>query len=260
MERETETSVRIRAFRAIDDYQSSLRFFEGHRKVLDNHGIDKVTSSNLDWASNPSVFAVLVESLDGTKAYGGARIHAYDGIHPLPIQEATGLMDPHIHEAVNERARKGTGEICGLWNSVEVANMGIGSYFSTMVALSLTTQIGLDSLFALCSPYTVRFSQWVGCRILTTVGNNGTFYYPKLDLIATVLVDDDVTNMPNADPIAREKILNLRRHPFQVIRDAAPIKKIEFEITYDIVIPGIKPNEFKISGEKIIKENITDAY
>lgn len=249
-----ETTVRIRAFRAIDDYKSSMKFFEGHRKVLDNHGIDKVTSSTMDWAFNPAVFAVLVESLDGAKAYGGARIHAYDGITPLPIQDATGIMDPLIHEAVNDRARKGTGEICGLWNSVEVAGMGIGSYFATIVAISLTTQIGLDSLFALCSPYTVRFSQWVGCRILTTVGNNGTFYYPKLDLLATVLVDDDVTNLPLADPIAREKIFSLRNYPFQTIRDSAPIRKIEFEINYNLIIPGIKEREFKIVNEKEIKE------
>jgi len=85
----------------------------------------------------------------------------FDGINPLPIQAATGPMDPAVHEAVLSRADKGTGEICGLWNSLEVAHYGIGSFFATIVAISITTQIGLDSLFALCSPYTVNFTMVV---------------------------------------------------------------------------------------------------
>lgn len=92
-----QPEVRIRAFRAIDDPESSQRFIDGHRKVLEVHGVKKVTSANNSWAENPAVFVVIVESLDRKKVYGGARVHAAGGTQPLPIEEATGFMDPKIH-------------------------------------------------------------------------------------------------------------------------------------------------------------------
>jgi len=70
-------TVRIKAFRAINDQAACQRFIDGHKKVLENHGVDKVTSSNNEWAYNPSVFVILVESVDGQKTYGGSRIHAF---------------------------------------------------------------------------------------------------------------------------------------------------------------------------------------
>ena len=119
------TSVRIRAFRATDDYESCQRFIEGHRKVLDNHGIERVTSSNNEWAFNPSVFVVIVESLDRQKTYGGARIHAFRENDLLPFESATAEMDPAITGIIRNYSKSGTGELCGLWNSIEVAGLPI---------------------------------------------------------------------------------------------------------------------------------------
>ena len=84
------TEIRIRAFRATDDYETCLKFYEGHKKVLENHGITKVTSSSHDWAFRNSVFVIVVESLDKSKLYGGARIHCADGINSLPIETSSG--------------------------------------------------------------------------------------------------------------------------------------------------------------------------
>ena len=47
------TEVRIRAFRAIDEPETCHRFIEGHKKILENHGINKVTSSNNEWVKTP---------------------------------------------------------------------------------------------------------------------------------------------------------------------------------------------------------------
>ena len=72
-------------------------------------------------------------------------------------------------------------------DSKEVAGFGIGSLFPSRVAVALATQIGINTFFTLCSPTTVRFKDWIGGQILTDVGNNGTFYYPKIDLLATAV-------------------------------------------------------------------------
>ncbi len=93
---EVTTDIRIRAFRATDDPETCLKFIEGHRRVLSIYGLEKVTTNTDAWMYNPAIFVIVVESLDGQKLYGGARVQAADGIMPLPIEEATGEMDPKV--------------------------------------------------------------------------------------------------------------------------------------------------------------------
>ena len=223
--------VRLRAFRAIDDPRSCELFVEGHKRVLTSIGVEKVTSSNNDWVHNPAAFVMIVESLDKGHIYGGARIHVAGGTEPLPIEQATGALDPSIYDMVYQYAQKGTGEGCGLWNSREIAGYGIGSIFLTRVGVAMSTQIGLDSLFGLCAPYTVKMAQSVGYEIEEGIGKNGTFYYPKLDLVATVLI------LSVADEENREAINSLRSNLTGVRIEE--LRKKRIEIHYDIEIPNM---------------------
>lgn len=236
--------VTIRAFRAVNDPEACDRFISGHRRVLEAHGVKKVTSSNDDWKYNPAVFVVNVESHDKTKVYGGARIHVADGLTPLPIELAAGYKDPAIYSRVHEARRYGTGELCGLWNSIEVAGMGIGSYFATRAAVSISTQIGIKSIWGLCAPYTVRWAQRLGSEIVKDIGNNGTFFYPKLDLIATVVLMSDSNDLSHIRPYERERIVQLRKHPNQINLEPPPGKRHEVEIKYELEIPETYEEEF----------------
>lgn len=240
------TELRIRAFRATDDPETCNRFIEGHRKVLEHHGISKVTSSTDTWATSRAVFVVVVESLDGEKLYGGARVHASDGITKLPIEEATGYMDPNIYEIVKFHAQNGTGELCGLWNSKEVAGLGVGSLFPSRAAVVIANQIGLTTMFSLCSPATVRFNQWIGSNVLTSVGNKGIFYYPKLDLVATAVFLEDAVTLKDAHPREREKMLFLRDNLHYVTQEKAPFKNVVVDVQYDLLVRGADMAEFKV--------------
>ena len=242
--------IRIRAFRAIDDPESCQKFIEGHRHVLEHHGIIKVTSSNNEWANNPAVFVIVVETLDGQKLYGGARVHAANGITKLPIEDATGYLDDRIYDIVAQSAQNGTGELCGLWNSKEVAGLGIGSLFPSLAAVVIAEQIGLSTMFSLCSPATVRFNQWIGSTILKRVGNEGTFYYPKLDLLATAVFLSDADTLLHAHPREREKMLLLRKNLRTTSMEKSPFKDISVMVHYDLEIPGVNVNEFKIPLKK----------
>lgn len=243
---DARTEIRIRAFRAVDDPETCQKFIDGHRNVLEYHGIIKVTSSNNEWANNPAVFVIVVESLDGSKLYGGARVHAADGITRLPIEDATGYMDEKIYEIVAICAQHGTGELCGLWNSKEVAGLGIGSLFPSIAAVVIAEQLGLSTMFSLCSPATVRFNQWIGSTVLKTVGNDGTFYYPKLDLLATAVFLSDAETLANAHPTQREKMLYLRKHLKSVSEEKSPFKNISVIVHYDLEIKGARKDEFHI--------------
>ncbi|MGI8636863.1 MAG: hypothetical protein ACR2KZ_15830 [Segetibacter sp.] len=243
------TDIRIRAFRATDDPETCLKFIHGHRKVLSIYGIENITTNTDDWMFNPSIFVAVVESLDGQKLYGGSRLQAADGIHPLPIEEATGKLDDKIYDIVAHHAQFGTGELSGLWNSKEVAGLGVGSLFPTRVCIAIASQIGLNTMFSLCSPTTARFNEWLGSKVLENVGNKGTFYYPKLDLLATAVFLSDAKNLSETHPREREKLLFLRDNLNCVVEEKSPFKKISINVHYDIKIKTANTEEFKIPME-----------
>lgn len=247
------TDIRIRAFRAIEDPETCLKFINGHRRVLSIYGIENITTNTEDWMYNPSIFVIVVESLDGDKLFGGARVQAADGIHPLPIEEATGEMDRKIYELVEHYSQFGTGELSGLWNSKEVAGLGIGSLFPSRVAVVIAAQLGLTTMFSLCSPTTVRFNQWIGSKVLTSVGDNGTFYYPKVDLLATAVFLDDVENLSGAHVREREKMMFLRKNLKCVLPEKSPFQNTQINVHYDLNVESADINEFKIPVKNLVK-------
>lgn len=229
--------VRLRAFRAIDDPEACELFIEGHTHVLTSIGVTKVTSSKHDWIHNPAAFVLIVESLDKKKVYGGARVHVAGGNEPLPIEQATSGLDASIFDLVWTYAQQGTGEICGLWNSREIAGFGIGSIFLTRAAVAISTQIGLSTLFALCAPYTVKMAESVGYEIETSIGNQGTFYYPKLDLLATTMLLKDVPTLTKAVEEDKEAIFKIRENK-NIIR-TEELRRKQITIYYETEIPNL---------------------
>lgn len=229
--------VRLRAFRAIDDPQTCELFIQGHSHVLTSIGVTKVTSSKNEWTKNPASFVMIVESLDGRRVYGGARVHVAGGSEPLPIEQATGALDASIFDLVWNYAQYGTGELCGLWNSREIAGYGIGSIFLIRTAVAISFQLGIQSLFALCAPYTIKPGECVGMEIETTIGNQGTFYYPKLDLLATTMILKDVPELSKAHDEDRKAILKIRED-LNIIR-VEELRKKMITIQYEIQIPHL---------------------
>lgn len=227
--------VRLRAFRALDDPKTCELFIQGHAHVLTAIGVKKVTSSKDEWMYNPGAFVLIVESMDGKYVYGGARVHVSGGSQPLPLEEATGKMDSRIFDLVWKYAQEGTGEICGLWNSREIAGYGIGSIFLTRAAVAISTQIGLKTLFGLAAPYTVKMAQSVGYKIESSVGNEGTFYYPKLDLVATTMFLPDVKELSLAEVDERSAINKMRDN--LITKNIEILRKKELEIEYQIELP-----------------------
>lgn len=236
--------VRLRAFRAIEDPETCEKFIEGHTRVLHSVGVKKVTSNKVDWMYWGSVFVMVVEDTETGEVLGGARIHAHDGINPLPVQDATSYMDDKVIPYIDECGKTGTGEICGLWNSMKVAGMGFGSVFLSRASVAIVDQIGLNNLLALCAPYTVRPAKIFGYSVVEEIGNNGTFYYPKLDLLATFMVMQDAIAMPDAMSVERDKVLDLRKNPFAVVQETT--KVAEVEIKYDLKLTDIPKDTFHI--------------
>ncbi len=227
--------VRITAFRATENPEACDKFIEGHSKVLSSHGVDKVTSSNNDWKYNPEAYVILIETGDGERVLGGSRVHCLGGTQPLPLVPATRDLDKSVIDYVDQLGEKGVGEICGLWNSLEVAGMGVGSIFSIRCAVAILSQLNIQYSLALCSPYTARLAGNYGFNIEESLGNNGTFYYPKLDLLATIVRLDDVHTIPGGNEHEMKRIFNLRENPVQT-KEEKGRKGAEFIIEYNLKI------------------------
>jgi len=230
--------LKIRAFRAVDDVESCKLFAIGHANVLLDYGVTKVTSSKNDWFQNPNVYVVLVTDKESGKVVGGERIHLANNTLPLPIEDAVSVVDKRIYELVKSYSTPYyTGELCGLWNAKDIAGRGV-SWLLTKLGVAIAAMIKMDSLFVLCAPYTVAMCQKAGFDIETSIGDEGTFNYPKLDLIATALLIKDPQVLQSADAEVRNEIFNYINKPIGETIEIGP--RGATEITYDILLPQLE--------------------
>lgn len=230
----------IRAFRAIDDPVSSEKYAKGHLAVLKSVGVTKVTSANLTWMNDPAVFVILVEDKETGTALGGARINLAGGTELLPIESALLRKDPQIIPMVQTSFENGgTGELCGLWNSKSVAGLGIGSIFVTRACIAVLSQLQIKTLYGFAASYTLKMSLNLGYEVITELGENGYFYYPKENLVAYALKLLDVSKLDLANEDEKHHILSLRDSYDQIY--FAETKKGRFKIHYKLSLPFKTP-------------------
>lgn len=226
--------IKFTAFRAVNDRDACMRFVEGHKRVLEIFGITQITSAKADWVLNPDVYVMLVSDADTGKILGGGRVHKANGVNRLPVEEAVGYMDEKIHKLVEDRTPAGTGEIAGVWNSFEVAGLGIGSLYLSIACVAYSAFVGITSLFGLAAPATYRNVYNGGFRPITELGNNGKFYYPKDDMIATVMFNEDIINSPNTVDAQKTIGLEMRRnliYHHEVVSKRGDIVKLTFDLS-----------------------------
>ena len=225
--------INIRAFRAIEDLDSCKAFAEGHANVLRDYGVSKVTSSSTDWFYNPAAYVMIAENKETGETVGGIRIHIADGVTRLPMEDAIAIVDTRVYDLIAKYIPVGTGELCGLWNAKSVAGYGLGSYFLMRVGISVTQQLKLPTLFALCAPHTLQISVEKGFEKETSIGNEGTFIYPKLDLVATSIIIKDTANLPGALPEEKRLVFELRDNPHISRMEHGPKGSIEMSYSLD---------------------------
>ena len=95
----------------------------------------------------------------------------------------------------------------------------------------------MDSLFVLCAPYTVAMCESAGFQIETSIGNRGTFVYPKLDLVATALVVKDMT-LATANPIFRKEIFSYIEKPVNTTTVIG--EKGTTDVSYNLLLPDLQ--------------------
>lgn len=223
--------ITLRAFRAVSDPETCDRFFNGHVNVLRSYGVEPISSSKREWFDNPEVYGVIAER--GDTVLGGVKIHKVGGTQMLPVEDSVGYMDHNVYRVVEESAKDGAGEACGLWNAREVSGWGLSNVMMLAV-VSITDQLDIKWLFGLTSDHTLPLFRKLGYEIIPTLGDNGDFVYPTPEYLARVIKMNAKT-LSGALPYNRDVIMALRAQPEQTRLEKT--KKGVVEIAYQLRIP-----------------------
>ncbi|MBL4656793.1 MAG: hypothetical protein JKX73_02250 [Flavobacteriales bacterium] len=223
--------IKIRLYHAPDELHTCLVYMEEHKAVLVDFGIEMVTSNNNKWVHNPNMLVIVAESLENGDMLAGIRIQLQGGTQPLPIEIATGEKDPKIYDLIEKKAKEGiTGEVCGLWNSRKYKGNGISRILIT-ASTAVLNQFGVTSFFGLCDSSNVAVMQlYGGYDVETSIGNKGTFYYPKLDLLAYAIILKDPDTVKLARQDIKDTIFALRAKPEQ--RKVVQMNKRLLDLNY----------------------------
>lgn len=231
--------LNIRVVQATAEPSIAAAYIDGHRKVLEAYGVTKVTSANTDWKDDPGTYLIVAESEDNGRIHGGGRIQIKTSNVRMPLENAIAILDPKIYQYADAIGYNAVAEYCGLWNSKEIAGYGVGSIILVQIGVAVSSSLGIKKLMALCSPATLANSQRVGFEVIREIGNNGTLYYPKEDLVATALAIHDLHGLPMADPSARKEIFALRGTPVAETEKSGP--KGTLHLIYDLRINELTP-------------------
>lgn len=172
--------------RANQDQSLCERLLDGHRRVLQAYGINNLSSFRTDWFRRDDVIVIAALTPDGEKVLAGARMQPGLVANDFPLHQAVGHVDPNVAKFLEARIPEGVMELSALWNSIELAGMGLGSEFLIEVAMAALPMLDCKHLVALTSPVTRKWREKHGWRMRTELGEDGYFVYPKESLRASV--------------------------------------------------------------------------
>lgn len=164
----------------------SHELVDGHQAVLAAYGIKELKTFNRDWIGNPEVQVIAALSTKSDKVLGGARMYRAHQADDLPLFQAVQDQDPKLREFLAPFIAEGAYEIGGLWNSLELAGMGVEALFLVQAAIAALPMLNARHLFALTSPVTRRMQGAIGFHLESEVGAGGYFTYPTDKLRANL--------------------------------------------------------------------------
>ena len=205
--------VHLRILRASEDVGLCRQMVEGHKRVLRAYGIKKISSFNTDWIGRDDVILIVALSADGEKILAGTRLQTGPEPNSFPLFRAVGTEDETIEPWLKSIIPEGTMELNGMWNSLELAGMGLGVEWMVQSAMASMSMLNLRNLLALTSPVTRRMRDKMGWRIHSEFGNNGYFKYPTDKLRASIEQFIFPDYLPNSEPEVKSFLEDLWAAP-----------------------------------------------
>ncbi|MDA9756527.1 hypothetical protein N9V29_06130, partial [Flavobacteriales bacterium] len=140
--------------RASHDPRLCEKLLKGHKRVLEAYGIKNLSSFRTDWFRRDDVLVIAVLTPDGERVLAGARLQPGLVVNDFPLHQAVGHMDPKVGAFLEDIIPEKAYELNALWNSIELAGMGLGSEFLIQVSMAALPLLEAKHLVALTSPVT----------------------------------------------------------------------------------------------------------
>lgn len=204
--------INVRVFRATSEPDACIRYAEGYLQVLREFDIRHVNPMSLEWTSDPYAWVLAAEDAATGKMMAGGQIRLAAGTAPLPIELAIRELDERISDRIAAFGKNQTAELYGLWNGKEAEGLRLGNYYLPMAALAASESMKVKTLLSLCSPFTYDQYTRLGFEVMHTLGNNGSFFYPKKDLIALGMMVADCNSITSMAPAELELFRLLREN------------------------------------------------
>lgn len=175
----------VRVFRSSGDRGLCEKLVEGHKAVLAAYGIRNLTTFNTDWIGREDVLVIAAIDKE-ERILGGARMQKITELDDMPLYQAIGSQDSDLAGVLTPYLEEGAWELGGLWNSMELAGMGVEAGFLIQAALAAMPLVDARHMFALTSPVTRRMQAAMGFETQGGVGHDGFFIYPTPRLKASI--------------------------------------------------------------------------
>ncbi|MBK8614486.1 MAG: hypothetical protein IPN85_13615 [Flavobacteriales bacterium] len=225
--------IRIRAFRAVDDRASCIRYVYEHSRLLEEIGVSSALLHDDRWCTDERTVMVLAEH-ETLGIVGGLRLQHAAPERRLPVHVALGSRDTGIEKLV-ENARPGMAELCGLWNARRFAGRGV-PWIMTSAAVAAAPRAGVHQLLCLAADYTMKYPLMNGFRVLSQVGEKGAFSYPIPGYTSYLLCHPDTSAMVAGDSTHFRRLNDLRRNTG--ITRLEVTNKVPLLVTYDLDMNG----------------------
>ncbi len=210
-------AARVVVYPANQHEERSHELVDGHQAVLAAYGIKELKTFSRDWIGNPEVMVIAALSTQTGKVLGGARMYRAHIPADLPLFQAVQDQDPKLGKFLEPFIAEGAYEIGGLWNSLELAGMGVEALFLVQAAIATLPMLNARHLFALTSPVTRRMQGKIGFQIEEAVGSEGYFTYPTPKLRANLARFTFPDHVNDADPTVRALLEELWQDPGEYV-------------------------------------------
>jgi hypothetical protein len=233
----------IRAFRAVDDHETCIRYLMEQIRVLEDIGVSSVIKPDVSWCTDPDVIVVIAES-PTLGVVAGIRLHVACTGTVLPMEHAVMKFDPSISPLLQRLQEHRTGEVAGLWNAHRFAGRGV-PFLLFQAVVAVASQLRISSMVTFVAEYVAQYAAQCGFRMMSELVDGGDYAYPVPSIHTHAMVLDDPMALSRAHDDVRRRILGLRVRP-NSSRQVRP-KSTALEVGFALLLN----HEMKTSFEQI---------
>ncbi len=223
--------ITIRAFRAIDSKEDTIRYIYEHTRVLEDIGVTSALKADFTWCKDPESVVIVAEH-ETLGMVGGCRIQFGKTLSDLPFHQHLKGLVPDAELRLFSSGTERLFELAGLWVARRYARQGLPWYL-TSAAVALFDVVKADRVFCFAAEYSMSYAMRNGFALEDRIGSSGMVEFP-LPGIRSCLLTCDGNVLSRTTGAEHDRLQSLRRSPNQVRSERN--RESALLVTYSLLI------------------------